>query len=478
MCYCCYYQLPHVVGRDTRESFLRFLFVFILVLLAIEFVSSIDELCYYLSKQGFLGSRCKKDAMTISTVMYKVAPESRMGCFRRTWKTVSLFLILGIFFLGWITIVIFQLSGRYLCNTVMVQFGDGFVPSIGTFNGLYDMNSAGVYIPFVERRVEYVERRSSETVSPIKRGVFGYCTNLKAWTFRLEAVDGSSGTDPCDWFARSSETSTFDITETSGEPWLVRDSTLREVVLDPFGLYCFDCEEDGEGSDDCGGNGSCRDAVCECEEGFYGLRCEFPTPCSHLEIDARTEEFASTRDWARDYQTSSLPSGALIEAYHRPVYFYQYASGEYDVVMFTGRRWALTSSVYLPDGGRLSDDELKAIDVSRESVGDDIGNFFEYMFHGYRGNFDEYFVAFLSDPMDQTTESDASSPVGFQWFRAEVGTSADENQATAREVDTEFLCRICDDDSNACLYDGICSNGTCQCSLDSTGVLCEIPPGK
>lgn len=426
--------------------------------------------------------------MTISTVMYKVAPESRMGWIRRKWKTVSLFVILGIFIIGWVVIVFFQLSGKYLCNTVMVQFGDGFVASLGTFNGMYDMQAAEMYIPFVERRVQYAERRSFETVSPVKRGMFEYCGDLKAWTFRLEAVDGSSGTDPCDWLARSSETDTFDIAETTGEPWLVRDSTLREVILDPFFLYCFDCEnEGGENSDDCGGNGSCRDAICECDEGFYGLRCEFSAPCSQLSIDARTDEFASTRDWSADYQTISLQSGSLVEAYYRPVYFHQYASGEYDVVMFTGRRWALTSSEFLPYGGKLSDEELETMGEDRESVGSDIGNFFKHVYHGYRGNSpsseaggSDYSVAFLSDYMDATTERDASSPVGFQWFRAvaEASTSGNENQAPAREVDTEFLCRICDQNSNACLYDGQCVDGACQCSLDSFGVLCEIPPGE
>ena len=418
--------------------------------------------------------------MIISTIMYKVAPESRMGWFRRTWKTVSLFFIFGIFLIGWVTIVLFQLSGKYLCNTVMVQFGDGFVASLGTFNGVYDMQDTGMYVPFVERRVQYAERRSFEIVSPVKRGMFGYCDDLDAWTFRLEAVDGSSGTDPCDWLARSSATDTFDITETAGEPWLVRDSTLREVILDPFFLYCFDCENEGEeNSDDCGGSGSCRNAICNCDEGFYGLRCEFSTPCSQLSIDARTDEFASTRDWSADYQTISMQSGSLVEAYNRPVYFHQYASGEYDVVMFTGRRWALTSSEFLPQGGKLSDEELGAMmDEDRESVGNDIGNFFKYVYHGYRGNSEDYSVAFLSDYMDATTERDASTPVGFQWFRAEQRKSGDENQAPAREVDTVFLCRTCDLNSNACLYDGVCVDGACQCSLDSFGVLCEIPPGK
>lgn len=380
-------------------------------------------------------------------------------------------------------IVAFQLSGKYVCDTIMVQMGDDFVPALGTFNGLYDLESPGNYVPLKERRVKYVERRSSE-ISTSGRGLFEYCGELQSWTFRWEST-GDDKSDPCDWVARSSETKTYDITETVGEPWLVRDSP-REVVLEPFRLFCFDCENEGqENSDDCGGNGSCSNAVCECEEGWYGLRCEFASPCNALAIDARTEEFASTRDWSSNYQTLELESGSLVESYSRPVFIHEYNSGEYDVVMFTGRRWALTSSEFLPRNGRISDDELLSISEEHEGLGSEIGNFFHYIFHGYKGFLDdftseEYSVAFLSDFMDFTTHSDASSPVGFQWFRAvpQERTGDDENQGPAREVDTQFLCRICNNSSNPCLYDGMCVDGSCQCSLDSFGSLCEIPPGK
>ena len=118
--------------------------------------------------------------MTVANTMYKVDPQSRMGCFRRSWKTVSLFVILALFLAGWVVIVVFQLSGRYVCNTIMVQMGDEFVPALGTFNGLYDLESPGRYIPFQDRRVRYVERRSTEIVS-VGGGVFEYCQDLQAW---------------------------------------------------------------------------------------------------------------------------------------------------------------------------------------------------------------------------------------------------------------------------------------------------------
>jgi len=450
---------------------------------AIEFVSSIDELCFFLSKQGFLGSRCKTFAMNIARTLFKVPPESRMGCFRRSWKTGSLFVILAIFLTGWIITVYFQSSGLYQCETVMVQMSDDFVAALGAFNGLYDLRSPARYVPFSEQRVQYIERRSEEIV-PLGRGVFGYCNDISAWTFRWEFYDGggySSDSDAnCDWVARSAETATYDITETLSEDWFVRDESMREVLLDPFRLMCFTCESGGqEGSDACAGHGVCNNAVCECEDGFFGLRCEFTTPCSTLAIDARTDDFASTRDWATDFQTIKMENAGLVTAYHRPVYVHDYDDGLYDVIMFTGRRWALTSSEFLPRGGKISDEELQALSQNHQGVGNEIGNFFHFIYHGYQGYFEESYVAFLSEFMDAMTDTDSSEPVGLDWFHAvgEERTGENENQSPKREVDTELVCRVCNDGSNICLYDGVCVEGSCQCSLDSFGSLCENPPG-
>ncbi|CAB9518368.1 unknown protein [Seminavis robusta] len=118
--------------------------------------------------------------------------------------------------------------------------------------------------------------------------------------------------------------------------------------------------------------------------------------------------------------------------YHRPVYVHEYDGGEYDVVMFTGARWALTSSEFLLHGGRIPD---RKVSNGQEGVGSDIGNFFKYFFHAYNGYYGNYTVS----------------------------------EETGKLVDSEFLCHVCHDDSNPCLYDGKCKNGTCECSQDSFG---------
>ncbi|CAB9518202.1 expressed unknown protein [Seminavis robusta] len=435
---------------------------------ALNFMADIDDVAFYLAKSGFVGDRLQVAAYRVANFRVRKRYDPGRG-FLRAWKTRIFFMIIAVLLTGWVTIVIFRFEGRYVCNTIMVNMGDDFVPSLGPFNGMYDLAFSG---RGMERRAEYVERRSMEIDTP-GRGILGYCYEIKAWTFRIESNDNNHKGNPCNWIARSSETETYDITETATSQWFVHDDTFREVVVEPFSLFCFDCAKEGE-SDDCGGKGTCRNAVCDCENGWYGLRCEFVSPCPWITMDARTDKFASTRDWASNYQSIDLGNGSLVEAYHRPVYIHEYSrGGEYDVVMFTGGRWALTSSKFLPHGGRISDHQLP---VGQESAGSDIGNFFKHVYHGYRGYSGNYSVAFLSDYMEIGTHLDSSSPVGFHWYHAEEAKANYKNQDIGKSVDTEFLCHSCDDDVNPCLYDGVCNQGKCQCSLDSFGSLCEIPP--
>ncbi|CAB9512223.1 expressed unknown protein [Seminavis robusta] len=437
---------------------------------ALHFMADIDDAGFSLAKAGFMGNRLQHAANDVTDFQVRKASVGQ-GFLQRSWKAGVFLLILVVMVAGWITIVVFRTSGKFMCNTIIVNMGDNFVPSLGTFNGLYDfdfLTGSGL-----EWRAEYVERRSVEIDTPGK-GVFGYCNDINAWTFRVQPKDNQEDSDPCDWIARSSETHTYDITETGSIQWFVRDETNREVVLEPFSLFCFDCSnEDADGSDDCGGLGTCSNAVCACDDGWYGLRCEFVSPCSWINIDARTEKFASTRDWASSYQSIDLGNGTLVEAYHRPVYIHEYENGEFDAVMFTGGRWALTSSVFLPHAGRIPSN---ALSDGQDDLGSDIGNYFTHAFHGYKGFSTNYSIAFLSDYIAMGTHLSSSSPVGFSWFFTEEARDQNMNQGIGNEITTKFLCHTCEESSNPCLYDGKCLEGECVCSLDSFGSLCEVPP--
>lgn len=360
---------------------------------------------------------------------------------------------------AWITVIQQQVAGQYFCVAVRVQFGDEFLPALGTFSGLYDMRTVAYY-PFSKSRVEYAERRS---VGPEQRGKFAYCSTLGAWTFRWEDSNAKAGQmGPCDWVARSEKTASFDFLDTSSSLWFVRDVSQREVSLTPFYLACFECYDT---DNSCGRHGTCgADGVCLCEGSWYGLRCEFGSLCTSLSIDSQSDSFVSTRDWASDYGVLRGINGTVVEAYHRPVFVHFYDSRRFDLILFTGRRWALTPANYLPlkwDGN-----DTKAALIT-------------YIKKGFIAHAPNISFSFLSDPADFGTATDALAPIGLTWYRARTsvqhGTEFD-SYVPDKVVGTVLLCQVRDDRVNPCLFDGECVDGSCLCSPGSSGDMCQTPP--
>ena len=259
------------------------------------------------------------------------------------------------------------------------------MPALGTFSGLYVMKKPRIRF-FQAVRVEYVikPQSASPTSSVEEDGSFlgrlAYCDDFQAWTFLV-----GNDSDPCrDWIARSSETESFDITETLDMPWYARGGMNgRVVVLDPFLLSCYNCEDDLG----CSGHGTCESYLCGCEEGWHGLRCEFRAPCESLFIDARTDPFVGAKLFPKEHRllrsSDQADPGArdqLVEVCHRPIYVHEEATGPVDIIFYTGRRWALASQL-----------SLSLSNITR---------FYQY---GMR-------VAFLSEPTDIGTLTDSFSP--------------------------------------------------------------------
>jgi hypothetical protein len=404
-----------------------------------------------LSNKGFMGNSCKREATRITNTSYPIKEQHG-----KAWKAIMLITILCTMLAGWIVVFQKQASGFFLCGTIQVQFGDDLVPALGTFSGLYDLRTKP-YSFASSDRVEYVQRRSVEVGSA--SALFAYCHSIGAWTFHWETPGNEGSSDPCDWVARSEEIDTFDLTDTSNLVWYVRDANMREVELVPFHLVCFECSKEV----DCGGRGVCYDGVCSCEQPWWGYRCEFQA-CSDVSVDFLTESFATTRDWAEDYSILKDSSGVEVLAYDRPVYAYEYGPNDFDMIVFTGRRWALASvpTFLMEDRHNLESEDLVY--------------YFRNQFHAHSTNLS---VAFLSEPADFGTPKDDASPIGLSWYRSKSVVSLIDgvkNNAPDKSITTRLLCRICDDIENPCLYDGVCFNQTCTCSVGSAGRLCQSPP--
>jgi hypothetical protein len=419
---------------------------------AMEFVSQLDEVAFYLAEQGFVGSSNQSVALQCAETTYDSRSTSRV-----LRRSLLLFFMLVVVLIAWGFVTKEQQSGKYLCQTLYVQFDDALVPSLGTFSGFYDLSVSESRGFLSSAHVKYVERRSRG------RAAFGYCKSSQTWTltYREPEFNDESDieeTDPCNWRAQSSKTISFDLTTTASDEWRARDAEGTTQAMQHFLLVCYDCSDVF-----CGDNGSCGQTIdtnkCQCDEGYYGLRCEFQDPCSVLTTDERTEVFLGTREWSSSYEILRQSNGNLVEAYSRPVFVSEYSEGLYDIILYTGRRWVVTYSDFLSEV------------TSKESLT-------EFLLHVH-GYFSDLKVAFISEPMDQDTPQDAATPLGLSFFASsDQGTSNRTVQSAdlARPSGAVLLCGICRNDTNPCFYDGICIDGACKCSLGAFGTLCQIPP--
>ncbi|CAB9528394.1 unknown protein [Seminavis robusta] len=461
-----------------------------------------DFLEVVLAKAGFVGNRLQSAANDVVNFQVR-KPAGEQGFLQRSWKAGIFLLILVVMVAGWITIVAFRTSGKFMCNTIIVNMGDNFVPSLGAFNGIYDLDfSTGSGL---EWRAEYVERRSVEIDTP-GRCVFGYCNDINkplehlmaSMTWISQLGLGWSGersmwrdalwksTLLVEVFLGTAMTSMLGLFEYS-------QRKIRRIQLLVTGLQ--DLPKQTPMISQRLGESSGLSVMKQTAKWSWNRSASFVStvpmkmrkevmtvavkePAAMLSVTVRMVGTGSGVNLSAPALGSTLMLGlisfTLVEAYHRPVYIHEYESGDFDVVMFTGGRWALTSSVFLPYAGRIPSYELSD---GHDDVGSDIGNYFKHAFHGYKGFSTNLSVAFLSDYMERGTHLSSSSPVGFSWFFAEEAIADNQNQGIGNEISTEFLCRACDESSNPCLYDGKCSDGACVCSLDSFGSLCEIPPG-
>eukprot|EP00526_Cylindrotheca_closterium_P003066 CAMPEP_0113602058 /NCGR_PEP_ID=MMETSP0017_2-20120614/554_1 /TAXON_ID=2856 /ORGANISM="Cylindrotheca closterium" /LENGTH=1493 /DNA_ID=CAMNT_0000510381 /DNA_START=144 /DNA_END=4625 /DNA_ORIENTATION=- /assembly_acc=CAM_ASM_000147 len=455
---------------------------------SIEFVTNLDNIFFWLTAYGYLGFGAQKDATQIlnakpSAVVLAIPenddgskagrrfsvrsgsvgldsttlPTKKRRRFPRLLFTTSLFVILMI---GWGIIFRWIRDGEFLCGTVFVQFSDDSNPDLAPFTGLYDIGCSDQVSGC--RRAKYGESKRGTYGNFSDSAKFAYCVQKASWgfTFGNETGDVLSGeTSPCDWLAHSKTVTpktqdSYDIMTTASEPWRVLNRRGIDVPFSRFDLLCFDCRHDASfcGAPD---RGECVNNRCACKNGWYGRRCEFKEPCEMIEFTDPERDIIDGRKFATQYNRMYNDQGQPVEIYGRPVYEGTIADVSTNQVFFNGLRWVLTSNI----GDLLRSEE----------------------FHGYwSAKWNQYTVEFYSAAVNVDSPEDATSPEGLEWFRPlliERGRAV-QGVDLKSSVPLGFLCASCNDDTNPCLYDGVCrpENSTCECTHGSSGRLCQIPP--
>jgi hypothetical protein len=311
---------------------------------AVEFVALLDNIVFNLALAGFVGG-AQVDAKKVSEAKSTINDERRGWVRPLSW--LSILLVMLVF---WSWIFAWQANGHYMCQKVFVQFDDELVPDLAYFSGLYTIkkaSKAGSKVEYIEVGPTATNEGGDRSYEPAK---FAYCDTRNAWVF-AHGTSRQSVVDTCnDWRAISPRTSSFDITSASSSPWFAKKGSL-EVPLERIYLSCYDCNM---GDMSCGGpqQGQCLNNQCRCEEGWYGLRCEFRTPCQKLVVDVNSQSFPSKSSFVWNDVFLVLDNTTVTTVYNRPVNYafsetqleYGYGIVQLNILLhFTGRRWVATS---------------------------------------------------------------------------------------------------------------------------------------
>lgn len=410
---------------------------------AIEFITLLDNAAFFLAQQGFMGRQNKLESEIVAITEYSIPKWRKRTPPRQIFTLFSTFLILVI---GWIVVYTRQMQGIYTPRSLVIQFDDDLRPELGAYSGIYNLE---IKKGFSLSRIAYKAVNG--------KGHIGYCSGPQFLTFSTD------GADPCsDYLVKSAQTTSFDITDTADDEWFAtEDSDLQRFFPMENFLLELGCDRDR----DCGGigRGVWEDHQCICNDGLYGIRCDYAADeaCDTIAIDGRRDIFQASRSYATTYQLLRTSKGNLVQVYHHPVFVAETGlEGGLDVLLYVGARWILTHSI---DGlPQLESQTYKGLADYLSSV----------QFHAVEHLSS---LAFFTEPVIFNSPDDGDSPVGISWFAVlEESLSNTERLGT---VNTLMLCSVCNDEDNPCQNENPCgSDGQCTCENGASGSLCQITP--
>lgn len=170
---------------------------------ALQFVADIDIVGFKMAKYGYMSNYIQDEIKRL--IELQLPTRKKTNIVRRA----IFFIIVCALMIGYGCVVASQRSGKFLSQSLRVQFGDDYAPFLPLFSGVY-LQAKGLVI---DGRVVYLEQEGG-------LGMFPYCEKETAWTFSIDALDS------CNWLAKSPETHSFDIASTTPSEWVVKTHTF------------------------------------------------------------------------------------------------------------------------------------------------------------------------------------------------------------------------------------------------------------
>ena len=107
---------------------------------ALAFVQEIDELAFQLGKNGYLGSSIAEDCDRVSE--HKIPKQKRK---HRRLRPAVFCVLLSALIIPYFYLTNKRWSGDFVCQSINLQFGDGFVFQYGYFSGMFEIQNYKTY---------------------------------------------------------------------------------------------------------------------------------------------------------------------------------------------------------------------------------------------------------------------------------------------------------------------------------------------
>lgn len=421
-------------------------------LTALVFMAEIDDIGFSMAKLGFLTDRLQIEADAVAN--FEVPKRKRHNTPRRVLYSVALIVLYTLF----AVVKVEQLEGKYLPTYVYVQFGDAYNPKIPFFSGILTSGNAWTAL-----HREYQDLETGNIT-------LGYCLEEKSWTF-------SDVNDACNYFAKSYETDSYDVTALHNSQWEVKDSIGRLQPFDSFSLVSRDCD-----AKTC--QGTCgEDGLCGCPHNRFGMDCEFVGVCPDLLIDERFDPFPpigiiepnglKVFGFSDEFHLLlNLKTQKYVRVYNMPVY---YSNKTYpaNIIFFGGRRWVLTTEWDLFDLAETERLNPNTFFFQKRTV-----SILENNFHGYyHANYTPFYI---SDPVDFQTPDFQPTPESLRWWTVQKGDAIRRDFVPDVPINTYLTChpppQSCVDQPDDFCFNGECNTetGLCTCWFGFSGDTCDL----